>query len=56
MSGLAPSPRSGCQLAAFQDQRHILVYGGYSKERLKKDVDNGKVHADMFMLTPEGTS
>lgn len=32
-----------------------MLYGGYSKERVKKDVDRGKTHTDMFMLMPEGT-
>lgn len=31
----------------------IIVYGGYSKERVKKDVDKGHVHTDMFLLSPE---
>lgn len=31
----------------------ILVFGGYSKERLKKDVDKGHVHSDMFLLSPD---
>lgn len=53
-SGFGPSPRSGVIIAALQDQPKILIYGGYSKERIKKDVDKGTVHTDMFMLTPEG--
>ncbi|KAJ8302928.1 hypothetical protein KUTeg_019324 [Tegillarca granosa] len=53
-SGFGPSPRSGVIMAALQDQQKILIYGGYSKERIKKDVDKGTVHTDMFMLTPEG--
>lgn len=28
----------------------ILIYGGYSKEKVKKDVDKGKVHSDAFLL------
>lgn len=31
----------------------ILVSGGYSKERVKKDVEKGTVHTDMFLLSPE---
>ncbi|XP_052819365.1 kelch domain-containing protein 4-like [Mya arenaria] len=54
VNGNAPSPRSACVLATVADQGKVLVYGGYSKERVKKDVDVGKIHADMFILTPEG--
>ncbi|XP_053401413.1 kelch domain-containing protein 4-like isoform X2 [Mercenaria mercenaria] len=53
-SGIAPAPRSGCVLAPALDQGRIIVFGGYSKERVKKDVDVGKVHTDMFALMPEG--
>lgn len=31
----------------------ILIQGGYSKEKVKKDVDKGTVHTDMFLLSPE---
>lgn len=31
----------------------ILISGGYSKERVKKDVDKGTAHSDMFLLSPE---
>lgn len=31
----------------------IVVYGGYSKEKIKRDVDKGVIHTDMFLLTPE---
>ncbi|CAH1179032.1 unnamed protein product [Phaedon cochleariae] len=51
-SGTAPAPRSGCCMAALNDGR-IFVYGGYSKERLKKDVDKGHVYNDSFILTPD---
>ncbi len=53
-SGLPPSVRSACQLVVSQDQSRIIVYGGYSKERTKKDVDIGKTHTDMYQLLPEG--
>lgn len=53
-SGIPPAPRSGCVLAPAQDQGRVIVYGGYSKEKVKKDVDTGKVHTDMFALVPEG--
>ncbi|XP_052249914.1 kelch domain-containing protein 4-like isoform X1 [Dreissena polymorpha] len=53
-TGNAPAPRSGCCLAPILEQGRVLVYGGYSKERVKKDVDEGKYHSDMFVLVPEG--
>ncbi|XP_075138260.1 kelch domain-containing protein 4 isoform X5 [Leptodactylus fuscus] len=52
-SNTGPSPRSGCQLTTTQDGS-IVVYGGYSKQRVKKDVDKGTVHTDMFLLKMEG--
>ncbi|XP_066439923.1 kelch domain-containing protein 4 [Eleutherodactylus coqui] len=51
-SGTGPSPRSGCQLTTTQDGS-VIVYGGYSKQRVKKDVDKGTVHTDMFLLKTE---
>ena len=56
VSGVSPSPRSGCQMTVFQDQSKVVIYGGYSKEKVSKDVDKGKVHTDMFTLGPDGTS
>ncbi|XP_003396468.1 kelch domain-containing protein 4 isoform X1 [Bombus terrestris] len=50
--GTPPFPRSGCILLPTPDNK-LLVYGGYSKERIKKDVDKGCIHSDMFLLTPE---
>ncbi|XP_063235245.1 kelch domain-containing protein 4 [Bacillus rossius redtenbacheri] len=50
--GTPPSPRSGCIMIARNDGS-VLVYGGYSKERIKKDVDKGSVHSDMFILQPD---
>lgn len=37
---------------ALQDGR-IIVYGGYYKERVKKDYDKGSILIDMYVLTPE---
>ncbi|XP_041375577.1 kelch domain-containing protein 4-like [Gigantopelta aegis] len=54
VSGTPPLPRSGHVMAAMQDQPRVMVYGGYSKERLKKETDKGKTHTDMFILVPEG--
>lgn len=53
-NGNAPFPRSGCMMAGLQDLGRVMIYGGYSKERVKKDVDVGKIHTDMTMLMPEG--
>lgn len=51
-SGTPPAPRSGCNMIALNDGK-ILIYGGYSKERIKKDVDKGHVYNDMFILSPD---
>lgn len=53
-SGVPPCPRSGCIVAQIPEQSRIIVYGGYSKERLKRDVDKGTTYVDMFVLSPEG--
>ncbi|KAK7068021.1 kelch domain containing 4, partial [Halocaridina rubra] len=47
-----PCPRSACQMVPISDGR-VLLYGGYSKEKLKKDADKGITHADMYMLSPD---
>lgn len=49
-SGSAPAPRSGCCMIANADGK-ILVWGGYSKSSVKKEIDRGVTHADMFSLT-----
>ncbi|XP_015919472.1 kelch domain-containing protein 4 [Parasteatoda tepidariorum] len=48
-TGKVPSPRSGCLMAPLTDGR-ILVYGGYSRERVKKDVDKGTSYTDLYYL------
>ncbi|XP_033754886.1 kelch domain-containing protein 4-like [Pecten maximus] len=53
-SGAPPAPRSGCIMAAIPDQTKVIIYGGYSKEKVRRDTDKGKVHTDMVMLTTEG--
>ncbi|XP_061825877.1 kelch domain-containing protein 4 [Nerophis lumbriciformis] len=53
-SGTAPSPRSACQMTAMPDGSGVMIYGGYSKVRLKKDVEKGTIHSDMFLLKQEG--
>lgn len=52
LSGIPPLPRSGCIILPTHENK-ILIYGGYSKERLKKDVDKGFIHNDMFLMAPE---
>ncbi|XP_036896115.1 kelch domain-containing protein 4 [Sturnira hondurensis] len=51
-SGTGPTPRSGCQMSVTP-QGSIVVYGGYSKQRVRKDVDRGTQHSDMFLLKSE---
>lgn len=53
-SGTAPCPRSACQMTPTPDGNGVIIYGGYSKSRAKKDVDKGTIHSDMFMLRREG--
>ncbi|KAF6288295.1 kelch domain containing 4 [Rhinolophus ferrumequinum] len=48
-AGAGPTPRSGCHMSVTP-QGGIVIYGGYSKQRVKKDVDKGTQHADMFLL------
>jgi len=49
-AGVAPAPRSGCILLPTMDNK-IVVYGGYSKEKVKRNIDRGCIHDDMFLLT-----
>ncbi|XP_058831674.1 kelch domain-containing protein 4 [Topomyia yanbarensis] len=48
--GTGPAPRSGCCMIANSDGK-ILIWGGYSKASVKKEIDRGVTHADMFSLT-----
>nr|XP_033797185.1 kelch domain-containing protein 4 [Geotrypetes seraphini] len=52
-SGTGPTQRSGCKMVTTQDG-NVIVYGGYSKQKVKKDVDKGVLHTDMFLLKSEG--
>ncbi|XP_068169950.1 kelch domain-containing protein 4 isoform X2 [Antennarius striatus] len=52
-SGSAPSPRSACQMTSTPDGTSVIIYGGYSKVRVKKDVEKGTIHSDMFVLKRE---
>ena len=49
--GTAPSPRSACQL--LPAAAGVLVCGGYSKTRVKKDVEKGQACEDMHMVSVE---
>uniref|UniRef100_A0A3Q2NVZ2 Kelch domain containing 4 n=1 Tax=Fundulus heteroclitus TaxID=8078 RepID=A0A3Q2NVZ2_FUNHE len=53
-SGSAPTPRSACQMTSTPDGTGVIIYGGYSKVRVKKDVEKGTIHSDMFLLKREG--
>ncbi|XP_004069791.1 kelch domain-containing protein 4 isoform X1 [Oryzias latipes] len=53
-SGSAPCPRSACQMTSTPDGTGVIIYGGYSKARVKKDVEKGSIHSDMFLLRREG--
>ncbi|TMS02001.1 Kelch domain-containing protein 4 [Larimichthys crocea] len=53
-SGTAPAPRSACQMTSTPDGTGVIIYGGYSKVRVKKDVEKGTIHSDMFLLKREG--
>lgn len=35
------------------DDGRIVVYGGYYREKIKKDYDKGIILIDMYILTPE---
>ncbi|KAF7990864.1 hypothetical protein HCN44_000669 [Aphidius gifuensis] len=52
LTGSIPAPRSGCIVLPMSDNK-IMVYGGYSKERVKKDVDKGQIHTDMFVIAQD---
>ena len=41
----------GCCMTLTQDEKSVIVYSGYSKKALKKDVDKGTIHEDLFTLS-----
>lgn len=47
-----PLPRSAGCMAATLDGK-ILVWGGYSRTTVKKEVDRGITHPDMFALVQD---
>lgn len=55
VTGPVPLPRSAGCIAATTDGK-IVVWGGYSKTNVKKEVDRGITHADMFCLAPDSKS
>ncbi|XP_037076978.1 kelch domain-containing protein 4-like [Pollicipes pollicipes] len=52
VSGQGPSARSSVAMLALADGR-VLVYGGYCKEKVKKNVEKGTTFSDMYLLTPD---
>lgn len=52
ITGNGPCPRSACHMMPLSDGR-VIIYGGYSKEKISKDVDKGVTHSDMFILAPD---
>ncbi|XP_037076977.1 LOW QUALITY PROTEIN: kelch domain-containing protein 4-like [Pollicipes pollicipes] len=52
VSGQGPSARSSVAMLALADGR-VLVYGGYCKEKVKKNVEKGTTFSDMYRLTPD---
>lgn len=49
---IKPAPRSAGCMAASADGK-ILIWGGYSKTSVKKEIDRGVTHSDMFALVPD---
>lgn len=52
MGVVQPLPRSAPCMVATPDGK-IIVWGGYSRSPVKKDIDRGVTHNDMFSLVPE---
>lgn len=48
-----PSPRSACQLNVCGKNNTVVLYGGFCKEKVKKDREKPIIHSDMFVLTCE---
>ena len=46
----------GCCMTLTQDEKSVIVYSGYSKKALKKDVDKGTIHEDLFTLSKSTTT
>ncbi|KAH8262441.1 hypothetical protein KR026_005772 [Drosophila bipectinata] len=52
---VVPPARSGCCIAAAPDGK-IFIWGGYSRASMKKEVDRGVTHTDMFVLSQDKNS
>lgn len=52
VSGIPPSPRSGCCMVLNQNNGQVVVWGGFCKTKLRKGVDRAVTYSDMFTLTP----
>lgn len=52
IGSIIPQPRSAACMTSTPDGK-ILIFGGYSKTSVKKEIDRGITHSDMFMLAPE---
>jgi hypothetical protein len=50
----APSPRSACHFIPCAKNNSVIVFGGFTKEKLKKEKEKGIIHSDMYILTFEG--
>ena len=54
--GDIPPPRSNAQFVALPSKNSILLYGGYSKSKVSKQVEGGITHSDMFLLQIDGVA
>lgn len=52
VTGGVPPARSGCCMVPTSEGK-ILIWGGYSKSSVKKEVDRGVTHSDMYSLAQD---
>ena len=52
VTGSAPRERSACVMFPLSDGR-VVVFGGYCKEKSKKEAEKGVTLTDMFVLAPD---
>eukprot|EP00095_Tigriopus_kingsejongensis_P008096 maker-scaffold590_size129399-snap-gene-0.28 protein:Tk08096 transcript:maker-scaffold590_size129399-snap-gene-0.28-mRNA-1 annotation:"kelch domain-containing protein 4" len=52
VTGSSPAARSACNMFVVDDSR-VAVFGGYAKEKGKKDSESGITYSDMFVLSPD---
>lgn len=50
-AGTGPTARSGVQMGSCE--KGVIIIGGFSKLKAKKDSDRGIIHADAFVLQYE---